>query len=87
MSLSIDHEIARVMSVILQKANELEALIQEIRDEEKSVHAGYIDFDISVRYLGDPGEWFAATAWTGDWFEVVHGEERAKQLELRAKSD
>jgi len=78
----IDTAIAEIMVAALKAANKLEEDLGEIN---ASSHADQYEFEIAFRYAGE--EWFVVSQNTGEWFEVVHSEERTEQIARRIERD
>lgn len=81
----IDLEISKILTKALQAAEDLKQELAII-ELEGGVHSPNADFEIVFRY-DDGNEWFAVLQWSGDWFEIVSGEEREKQINQRTTKD
>lgn len=83
--MSLDKDTIEVFKIALEAMEELDKKLQALQE---NCHHPYMSAEIVFRYegVGDTGEWFAAGFWSGDWPEIIMGDERAEQLAKRARN-
>ena len=76
----LDKDTIEVMQAAIEA---YDALNRKLRQMKDNCHEPYMECEIVFRYRGEEDEWFVASAYTGDWPEIISGDERAEQLKAR----